>query len=324
MLTAGIGIQSQSERALSLKSVPDRERKGRHNTDDASGDAPGRISKILDRPPALVNEALRGGARLTRRWSHGEIHSDLPGMQGHVVMGYYGAAQDCSWRQGGLRMSSRTRPGSITLIPEGQDGRWDVEGPIEVSHVYLSNERLSAATETMANGRPIELVGRICFDDSVASRVLELLSHEAEHGDASSTLFAEQAIDLLCLQLVRAHSSLGTAPATPRRGLADWQVKRVTAYMREFIDRELGLEELAGLVNMSRHHFCTAFRLATGQTPHEWLVALRMSRARELLASLDMPVTHVALAVGYQTPSAFASSFRKATGTTPSAFRQAL
>ncbi|GLK79171.1 helix-turn-helix domain-containing protein [Methylopila turkensis] len=290
---------------------------------DAAG-APREIGRILDRPPALANEALRGGARLTRRWCHGELHADLPGMPGHVVMGYYGAAQDCSWRQGGSRKASRTRPGSITLIPEGHDGRWDVEGPIEVSHVYLSNDRLLAATEVLAKGRPIELVGRICFDDPSASRVLEMLSIEAEQGDAASSLFAEQAVDLLCLQLVRAHSSLGAAPAAPRKGLADWQVKRVTTYMRDFLDRELGLDELAGLVDLSRHHFCTAFRLATGQTPHEWLVALRMTRARQLLASHDLPVTSVALAVGYQTPSAFASSFRKATGVTPTAFRAAL
>lgn len=290
---------------------------------DASG-APREISRILDRPPALVDEALRGGARLTRRWSHGELHADLPGMTGHVVMGYYGAAQACSWRQGGSRKASRTRPGSITLIPEGQDGRWDVEGPIEVSHVYLTNDRLLAATEVLSKGRPIELVGRICFDDPSASRVLELLSHEAEQGDASSSLFAEQAVDLLCLQLARAHSSLGAMPAAQRTGLAEWQVRRVTGYMQDFIDRKLGLDELAGLVNLSRHHFCTAFRLATGQTPHEWLVALRMTRARELLASHDLPVTSVALAVGYQTPSAFASSFRKATGVTPTAYRTAL
>lgn len=286
-------------------------------------DAPSAIGDILDQPPALADSVLRGGTRMTKRWQHGEFHANLPGMQTHVLMTYYGAAQDSSWRQGARRMSARTRPGSMTLIPEGQDGRWDVEGPIEVSHVYLSDERLQSSADVLAKGRHIELIGRICFEDFSAAGILELLSREAAQGDTSSSLFVEQAIDLLCTQLVRAHSAHAslTLP-TVRKGLADWQVKRVTNYMQDYIDREIRLDELAALVDMSRFHFCTAFRLATSQTPHEWLTALRITQARHMLATTDLPVTAVALAVGYQTPSSFAASFRKLTGTTPTMFRK--
>lgn len=292
---------------------------------EAARDAPNAIARILDQPPALVESVLRGGTRMTRRWGHGEFHATLPAMQTHVLMTYYGAAQNSSFRQGRRRASARTRPGSVTIIPEGEDGRWDVEGPIEVSHVYLSDERLQSAAEVIANGRHIELIGRICFEDATSARILELLGNEAAQGDASSSLFVEQAMDLLCTQLVRAHSAHAalTLPVM-RKGLADWQVKRVTDYMNEFLDREIRLDELAALVRMSRFHFCTAFRLATGQTPHEWLTALRIGCARRMLADSDMPVTGIALSVGYQTPSSFAASFRKLTGTTPTAFRRAL
>lgn len=288
-------------------------------------DAARAIGDILDQPPALGSNVVLGGTRLTERWRHGEFHAALPGMETHVIMTYYGAAQDSSWRQGGRRMSARTRPGTITLIPEGQDGLWDVEGPIEVSHVYLTNERLQKAAETLTTGKPVELIGRICFDDPVSSRILEMLSLEATAGDSASSLFAEQALDLLCTQLVRSHSAdAALKPVAVRKGLADWQVKRVTGYMQDFIDQEIRLDDLASLVELSRFHFCTAFKLATGQTPHEWLTALRIGQARHLLSTTELPVTNIALAVGYQTPSAFASSFRKHTGKPPSAFRRGL
>ncbi len=291
----------------------------------AAYNAPDAIGRVLDRPPALAKEVLRGDTRLTQRWAHGALHDTLPGLAGHVIMTYYGAAQEITWRHGSNRFASRTRPGSITLIPEGHDGRWDIAGSIEVSHVYLTDERLQASAETLTEGKHVELIGRVGFDDRVAARVLELLSGEAAFGESSSKLFVEQAIDLLCTQLLRAHSSHGTlVVSAPRKGLADWQVKRVTAYMQEFVDQEVGLDELAGLVSLSRFHFLTAFRLATGQTPHEWLTALRISKAKELLAQFELPITSIALAVGYQTPSAFAASFRKVTGTTPSAFRRGL
>lgn len=302
-----------------------RPRSGTRTLDAAERDAPAAIGDVLDQPPTLSQDVLRGGTRMTGRWTHGAFHAHLPGMQTHVLMTYYGAAQASSWQQGGRRMAARTAPGTVTIIPEGQDGTWHVDGAIDVSHLYLGDARLQSAAAEIAHGRHVDLVGRICFADPTAARILELLAHEAAHSDAASSLFAEQAIDLLCVQLVRAHSA-HAALSLPdvRKGLADWQVTRVTDYMRAALDREIRLDDLAALVAMSRFHFCTAFRLATGQTPHDWLTALRMAEARRLLADATLPVTQIALAVGYQTPSAFAASFRKHAGTTPSEFRRRL
>jgi AraC family transcriptional regulator len=286
---------------------------------------PEAIGEILDQPPVLAEEVLRGDTRLTQRWSHGALHDFLPAMSGHVIMTYYGASQEITWRQGQQRFASCTAPGTITLIPDGHEGRWDIAGPIEVSHVYLTRERLAASADFLFPGRSIDLVDRVGFEDQTSARVLELLSREAAQGDPATRLFVEQAIDLLCTQLIRTHSSLGTAVAPPpRRGLANWQLKRVTEFMQGNLEREIGLDELAGLVGLSRFHFCTAFRLATGQTPHEWLTALRITAAQQMLAQPELPVTGIALAVGYQTPSAFAAAFRRITGTTPTAYRRRL
>lgn len=283
------------------------------------------ISKIIDTPVALADEVLRGDTRLTRRWHHGAIHDYLTGMPGHVIMTFYGAAQEITWRRGDMRIHSRTRPGSITVIPDGHDGRWDIEGPLEVSHVYLTEQRLQHCADILAGGRRIELVGRAGYDDAATSHILQMLSQPVVMTDPASRLFVEQAVDLLCTQLVRAHSTLALSPAeAPRHGLADWQVKRVTDYMREFLDRDIGLDEMAALVGLSRFHFATAFRKATGQSPHHYLTGLRMTQARKLLSQPDLPIIQVALAVGYQTPSAFAASFRKANHMTPRAFRQTL
>ncbi len=136
-------------------------------------------------------------------------------------------------------------------------------------------------------------------------------------------MFVEQALDLLCTHLLRTHSTVGEAPVSgQQRGLPQWQVRRVAAYMSDRLDQTIGLDELAALTSLSRSHFCTAFRHATGRTPHEWLTGLRMEQAQQLLRDPRIRITDVALAVGYQTPSAFSAAFRRHTGATPSAFRR--
>jgi AraC-like DNA-binding protein len=94
--------------------------------------------------------------------------------------------------------------------------------------------------------------------------------------------------------------------------------------MRDNLARDVALDDLAGLVGLNRYYFCHAFRCATGYTPHQWLTKLRMDLARQLLAEPPLRIIDVALAVGYQTPSAFAARFRKAIGVTPTEFRRKL
>ena len=119
----------------------------------------------------------------------------------------------------------------------------------------------------------------------------------------------------------------GAHEARPARGrvggLANWQVRRVTSYMLDHLDRGMTLDELASLVDLSRAHFCTAFRLAVGSTPGEWAIQKRIERARELLADSTLSITEIALTLGY-TPSSFGAIFRQRVGVTPSAFRRAM
>jgi AraC-like DNA-binding protein len=95
--------------------------------------------------------------------------------------------------------------------------------------------------------------------------------------------------------------------------------------VREYIDRNcakpLTVERLARLAGLSTFHFIRAFRAVTGQTPHQYLRARRIERARELLATTPMPVTEICDAVGFQSLGSFSSLFRKLTGETPAAYR---
>jgi AraC family transcriptional regulator len=287
------------------------------------------IGLILDNPPLLVPDDLGGGTRLTQRWEHGAVHDRLASMPDHVIMTYYGNAGDheivMSAGAGDRQnITSRTRPGTITIIPSGHEARWDIAGSIEVSHIYLTQARFQDCTDKLAEGKRVELLDRVGFEDPAAARIMELLSGEAEIGEPSARLFVEQAIDLLCIQLLRKHTVLSNPVTRPPAGLAPWQVKRVTAYMLERASESLTLDELASVIHLSRFHFCTAFRLATGKTPHEWLVIQRIDMARKLLEDRVLNITEVGLAVGYGTPSAFTAAFRKIVGCTPTDFRRRL
>ncbi len=282
------------------------------------------VDRAHGTPSPQDHDLLREGAHLMPRVEHPPMDDYLPAMPCHVIAFSYPVGKHTLWRSDGKRIEGRSGPGNICVTPKGNDGKWTYSETNESSFVFITSERLQSCADQLAGGQRIELIPRVYFQDASSALILELLGREAMNKEPSAKLFVDQAIDFLCVQLVRGHSSFGAiaAPAA-RRGLADWQVKRVTSYMREHIDEEIGLDELAATVNLSRFHFCTAFRMATGHTPYEWLVVQRIDRAKQLLSVAELRITDVALAVGYATPSAFAASFRKVAGITPTEFRRA-
>lgn len=283
------------------------------------------MARLLAMRLPLSPTTLACGTQLTRRWTREGFDGYAPGMAGHLIATYHGREQACSWSLEGRQLRDRLRPGTVTVVAEGHDGQWSLAGPIEVSHVYLTNDRLQACAELIGGGARIEMLDRLGFQDPVAARILEILSDEdVLGGDPSARLLIDQAVDLLCTQLLRRHGAFAMRAPAARRGLAEWQVKRVTGFMRGHLERAIGLEELAALVGLSRFHFCTAFRLATGRTPHLWLTEQRMERAKRLLGDPELHISDIALAVGYATPSAFAASFRKIVGVTPREYRRRL
>jgi AraC family transcriptional regulator len=275
------------------------------------------------RAPPVIPEPLSGGTRVTGQWRNVAFDSYVPGLKEHVIVGHFTGVSDAWTKTDGRVLEARSAPGSIDVIPAGHDGWRRASGNIEVSNVFLSIKRLQACSDQIARGQRVELVDRLGFDDPKLFTLLQLLNDEISPELPLSRLFMEQLIDLICTQLLRSHSELAAPDlARPRRGLAPWRVRQVISAMRERLADDIGLDELAAVAGLSRFHFCSAFRLATGQTPHQCLTALRMERARQLLADPARRIIDIALEVGYQTPSAFAVVFRRVVGVTPTEFRR--
>lgn len=282
------------------------------------------VGRIQPMPPPVFAGVMARNTRIIGRWHNTPYEAHVPALDQHVIVGHLSGSSPGYAKIDGRLYVTQRQAGSITVAPKGHDSYRVNTGHYEVTCLFLDEERLRTCANDVFGGRPVELFDRVGLDDPKAFALLQLLSDEASAPERTSRLFMEQLIDALCLHLIRAHSAWSDAPALPRRGLADWQLKRLGDFVAENLDAEIELQQLADLIGMSRFHFCTAFRKATGRTPHAWLTAQRMTRARALLADPAQSITDVALAVGYQTPSAFAASFRKLCGVSPSEYRHAL
>ena len=190
--------------------------------------------------------------------------------------------------------------------------------------MYLGEERLQHCSDEAGHGHKAELPLTLQLHDTTLFNLLALIAGEKSVENAVSKLYVEHLVDAICLHLLRQHSAFPISREIHRGGLTPSQLKRVTQYMDAHLGEDIRLQTLADLVGRSRFHFCRAFRNATGLTPHQKLLQLRIKRARELLTDPALSVTEIGVTVGYQTSSSFAQAFRSVVGEPPSSYRRHL
>jgi AraC-like DNA-binding protein len=101
-------------------------------------------------------------------------------------------------------------------------------------------------------------------------------------------------------------------------------VERAKNFARQNVSARLCVDDMANAACLSSYHFSHIFRSETGSTPMNYVRALRIGRARELLYKGNMSIKQVAQASGYASVQHFTAAFKRATGYTPGEFRKSL
>ncbi len=99
-------------------------------------------------------------------------------------------------------------------------------------------------------------------------------------------------------------------------------IKNAIARIWEDYSEPLSLNEIAKSAILSRFHFSRVFRDATWVSPGRYLSAVRIYHAKRLLATTDLSVTDISLAVGYNSLGSFTNHFTDSVGASPSRFRR--
>jgi AraC family transcriptional regulator len=98
-------------------------------------------------------------------------------------------------------------------------------------------------------------------------------------------------------------------------------LRRAIRFVNDNLDSKLKWDDIAMDVGLDPFTFGRGFKLATGMTPHQYIIRCRLRRAMKLLAREELTLADIALEVGCSCQSHLTTLFRKHLGTTPGAFR---
>ncbi len=107
----------------------------------------------------------------------------------------------------------------------------------------------------------------------------------------------------------------------------NYKFKRLNAgrdYITDNYQTPLSLSGIAKHSNMSPYHFLRVFKDTYGETPNEFLIRLRVEKAKKMLIMENLSVSEICEKVGYISLGSFSSLFLKQVGMAPTLYRRKL
>ena len=211
---------------------------------------------------------------------------------------------------------------SFMLLSPGMRVRIRHEAPFEILSLTYAPDALagrvdlSAYIAAIADHLPIATVDPGVRALAVEARraLVQEPFHDRRYMAALGTAMLERALQVI---------DRG-APARDRVAISPFKLRRVVDHIESNLDSKITVQELAELAGLSTAHFARAFRQATGEAPHHFILTRRIARVRALLRDPDLNLATVSFRAGFSSHAHMTSVFRRLTGLAPAAYRTAV
>src|SRR5215468_10104688 len=193
----------------------------------------------------------------------------------------------------GVQRSSMRRvtfqAGEMGFFPRRME-RWVGTGHQERLLLRISDAALSAAREGIG---AVEL-GHWCkMGDARLAALVKAVNAERILGFPSGRLFLDSIEQAIAATLVDAFAGQSRSAPPLRGGLGPARLRTIKELVHARIEEELTLVEMAQSVDLSPAHFARMFRKSTGETPHQFVLRIRIERAKEMLRAPEERVLDV-------------------------------
>ena len=219
------------------------------------------------------------------------------------------------------RQQHNSTPGKVFLLEPGDihDGTAPEASGFTYRTLYLDprwlDRELRAQFEEAPDNAQLSFAATLAEDPRLA--IATANAFEAMHHD-ELRIVRQTALDHLLANLTSHLRWRTLITPDPRLPLV---AQRARDYLHSHLHQDIGLDDLARVTGVDRFRLSRAFKAAFGMAPHAYLIQLRLTRARHLLARGESPVS-VAAALGFADQSHLGRWFQRAYRMTPAGYRR--
>jgi AraC family transcriptional regulator len=228
------------------------------------------------------------------------------------------------WQSSGKRGHLHTGAGNLILLTPGTQDSLVWHGPSSRVVLSIDPGLIHHAAEQMEIKGRYDFENCWSFEDEQLRHLVTEMDREMASGWAMGSLYGDLLGVSLSVVLLKKYAHTASTPLSLKGGLSHARLKQVLAYIEENFHRDIRLQELATLADLSLFHFARSFRESCGVTPYQHIVQRRIEYAQSLLRRPEWTIDQIASASGFGGRTQFARIFREHIGATPTDWRRSI
>lgn len=216
-------------------------------------------------------------------------------------------------------------PGGIGFWPGGAKFGIELERHLYSLHIYINANIMAEAAQSLGlSTMDLDLLRPVFgYTDSLLEQLAIEAWNTAKSNDDASDLYVNHIARAIACRLVwiSRHGWNQVEKVRPE-GLQKSQIRNICTYIENNLDENLDVQRLSNVLGLSAAHFSRQFKAASGRAPHQFILELRLERAKRLLRNTTNPIAQVALECGFSHQEHLTNVFRRKIGMTPAEFRR--
>lgn len=240
----------------------------------------------------------------------------------HILSINIGAARKVERRIDGQLQQARFLTGDVAIYPAGVDYtlRWEQES--EFILIGLDCDVLTQCAIDLFETETVELMRLLTTQDPMIHSMALALKAELDASQPGGRMYAEAIAHTLAIHLLRNYSvRKQSSKRLIENGLPKYKLHQVIDYIYDSLHRDLSVNDMAALIQMSPYHFSRLFKQSTGFSPHQYVIRCRLETAKELLLHSDLSIAEIAYSTGFSNQSHFTQQFKRHYQITPQKLR---
>ncbi|MEM9794969.1 MAG: AraC family transcriptional regulator [Pseudomonadota bacterium] len=214
------------------------------------------------------------------------------------------------------------RTGIVTPVVAGTEVLFDCTGHHQMLCLAVDESSVLALIDDdpSRTRTALERVHARQIADPVIGRAMQAMWTHAHARGASDALM----VDGLFRQILARLLDHGERPVKlpARAALSPAELARVLEVIDTHLEEVLTTDRLAAETGVPQMHFARAFKAATGETPHRFVIARRLERAKAMILAGSEPLAEIAYACGFSSQSHMTALFSEHIGMPPGRYRK--
>lgn len=281
------------------------------------------LSSILPRPPLLTSDKL--GWNAIRVLHHRQPAWETPEHchnQHVIIVHHCQHSVQIERVLGEDQQVENFVDGDVVIIPANVRHKAITYQECSSTALIIEPAYIANIAHETVDGDKVELIPHFAKSDLLIHQIGLALKAELLSTGLCTRLYADSATTMLAAHLLKHYCVFGLTLSKYDDGLPNYKLNQALQYIRAHFDRDLTLGEIAAVVGMSQYYFLRLFKQSMGVTPYQYVLYLRVERAKSLLKQRQITISDIAIECGFASQSHFSRVFRQMLGITPKAYQE--